>query len=142
MPEPWFPHLAHWTERSTRIFQAWTQSEWLLPPGESPKEGCLVLPSTQSLLIWFSTNKITYFITACERKVVKESFSIIIWFSPINGYQAIRLISIPLDPISLFLPRKLELGRSPCPYCLCFSSSRAPGAYLQCSLSFLCTLRG
>ena len=70
------------------LFQPWTQSEWLLPPGESPKEGCLVLPSTQSLLIWFSTNKITYFITACERKVVKESFSIIIWFSPINGYQA------------------------------------------------------
>ena len=109
------------------LFQPWTSLSGCCHQG-SPQRRDGWFCHQHSLLIWFNTNKITYFITACERKVVEESISIIIWFSPINGYQA---HFHPPTPHSLFLPHKLELGRSPCPYCLCSSSSRAP----VCSVS-------
>lgn len=58
----------------------------------------------------------------------------------------IIFISSPLDPIFIFLPHKLELGRSHRPFCLCCYSSRAAlpqiCVHLKCTLSLLGTWRG
>ena len=108
------------------LFQPWTRSGKLLPPREFQRRDGWSCHLTCGLLTWFDTNRIAYFIIACETKVVKESISITFWVLLINGY---RFHFQPPRPHSHLSASYAGVGKKPpsvLPPPLLLQSSSAP----------------